>query len=407
MRRPANALEPRIRRGTIRVSDDIAWRLRAGHPWVFRDSLGGRPMREAAGDVLDVVDDAGAFVARGLFDPTGPIAIRIFSRHAGTLLDAASIRTRVERAKRLRELLLDRDLTAYRVIHGEADGLPGIAVERHDEYLVAHVYSPVIEPLRPAIYDALTEAWRPRAIYEQRRYRPQTGEGPRAPAELVRGEPAPVEIQVRENGLLFGVDVTAPLGTGLFVDLRLGRQAIGRLAQGRRVLNLFSYTGAFSLYAAKGGASEVVSVDLAPKAHGRARRNLALNGLGESGHEFITGDALKVLARMRERRRAFDLVLIDPPSFSQAKGHVFAAQKDYRDLIAAALGVLVPEGLLACASNMAKLPLEDFDRIVGDGAHVARRDLAVVERYGLPPDFPIPAGFPEGHYLKFEICRAS
>lgn len=406
---PGGPSGPRLRRGAVRVGHDIAWHVRGGHPWIFRDALGGRSPADKAGEVVDVLDQTGAFVARGLYDPIGPVAVRVFARDPDTVLDASTIRARVERARRLREALLPPDHTAFRVLHGEGDGLPGITVDRYGDHLVAHLFTASVEPFAAHVLDALEAVWKPRSIYQQLRYRPQTGEGPRAPAELVRGEVAPVEIEVRENGLAFAVDVTAPLGTGLFLDLRAGRAAIARHLAGRRVLNLFSYTGAFSLYAAHAGAREIVSVDLAAKAHGRARRNLQLNGLAETGHEFIAGDALSVLTKMNERKRAFDAVIVDPPSFAQA-GHgtqardkVFVAQKDYRDLVEAALSVLAPGGLLACASNTARLPLDDFDRILGDGAARARRRLSIVERAGLPPDFPVPAGFPEGHYLKFEI----
>ena len=407
-RRPAPPTSaPRVRRGAVRVGADVAWRIRAGHPWVFRDGLGGRPLPVPTGAEVDVLDGTGAFVARGLYDPEGPIALRVFSREPGVSLDRNTIRARVDAARRLRERLLPPSLTAFRVVHGEADGLPGVTVDRYGEFLVVHLYTPALEPFAPALREALASVWSPRGIYEQHRFRPQTGEGQRAPAQLVHGEVAPIEVEAQEGDLKFVVDVTAPLGTGLFTDLRAGRLAVGRLAAARRVLNLFSYTGAFSLHAARGGAKEVVSVDLAARAHARARRNLQVNGLGEEGHEFIAGDAAKVLARMAERGRRFDLVVVDPPSFAQGKGRVFVAQKDYRDLVEAALAVTAPGGLLCCASNTAKLALDDFDRILGDGASRARRTLAVVERCGLPPDFPVPAGFPEGHYLKFEICVAS
>jgi 23S rRNA (cytosine1962-C5)-methyltransferase len=407
-RRPpvTRAGAPRVRRGAIRVPADIAWRIRAGHPWVFRDTLGGRPVMQPAGSEVDVLDAGGVFVARGVYDPEGPIAVRLFTREPGVTLDRGTVRGRVERAGKLRERLLSPSLTAYRVVHGEGDGLPGVTVDRYADYLVVHLFSPSLEPLAPLLREALASVWSPRGIYEQHRFRPQTGEGQRAPAQLVHGDVAPLEIEVREGDVKFAVDVTAPLGSGLFIDLRTGRAALARHAAGRRVLNLFSYTGAFSIYAAGAGAKEVVSVDLAARAHGRARRNLQINGLGEQGHEFIVGDAAKVLARLAERRRRFDLVIIDPPSFAQAKGHPFVAQKDYRDLVEAAMAVTEPGGLLACASNTARLPIDDFDRILGDGASRARRPLTVIERVGLPPDFPVPAGFPEGHYLKFEICVA-
>lgn len=397
---------PKVRRGTLRIANEVAWHVRTGHPWIFRDALGGRALAEKAGETVDIVDTAGNFVARGLFDPHGPVAVRVFSRDSLTWLDPPTIRTRVAGARRLREQLLPPSHTAFRVVHGEGDGLPGVTVDRFGDYLVVHLYTEAVEPLQGALLDALESVWQPKAIYLQARFRPQTGEGPRAPAELVRGEAAPPEIEVKENDLTFAVDVTAPLGTGLFLDLREGRQRVARHLPGRRVLNLFSYTGAFSVYAAKAGAKEIVSVDLASKAHGRARRNLQVSGFTEEGHEFIAGDAMSVLAKMTERKRFFDAIIIDPPSFSQGAGKVFVAQKDYRDLVEAALGVAAHGAIVACASNTAKLPLEDFDRILGDGASRARRRLLVTERVGLPADFPVPAGFPEGHYLKFEICVA-
>lgn len=394
--------EPRVRRGTVRVPGDVASHVRAGHPFVFREALGGRPLREAAGEVLDVVDLEGDFVGKGLFDPEGVVAIRIFSRDPNEHVGPESFVRRVEAAKRLRETLLPaRGLTAYRLIHLEGDGVPGITVDRYGDHLVAHLYTAAAESVREWLYDALEAAYKPASIYEQRRYKSLAGEGPRAPAQLVRGSTAPVEIEVEENGIKFIVDVTAPLGTGLFPDLREGRQSVAARAAGRRMLNLFSYTGAFSVYAAHAGAKEVVSVDLAAKAHARARRNLAANKLPETAHELIPGDAFKVLARMAERNRKFDLIVLDPPSFAQAKGRVFSVQKDYRELVEATLAVAAPGALVACVSNTMKLSLEEMDHAIGDAAGRAGRYVRVVERRGLPVDFPVPAGFSEGHYLKF------
>jgi 23S rRNA (cytosine1962-C5)-methyltransferase len=401
--------EPRVRRGTVRIPGDVATRLRAGHPYLFRDALGGRPMREQAGDLVELVDPAGEFVAKGLYDPSGSIAVRVVSRNPDGAFDAETVRRRVEAARRLREQVLPADgSTAYRVVHSEGDGIPGVTVDRYGDYLVVHLYSSALEPLRDALYDALEAVWKPRAIYEQRRFKPQTGEGPREPASLARGEVAPVELEVDESGVKFIVDVTAPLGTGLFLDLREGRKAVAQYAAGRRLLNLFSYTGAFSVYGAKAGAREIVSVDVAPKAHARARRNLSANALDEGRHEFIAGDAFKVLAKLAERGRQFDLIVLDPPSFGQSKERgVFSVQKDYRELVEGCLAVAAPGSLLAAVSNTLKISAEEIDRAIGDAAARARRQVRVVERRGLPPDFPVPAGFLEGHYLKFFLCAVA
>lgn len=406
--------EPRIRRGSIRLPSEVAWRLRAGHPWVYRDTLGGRPLREAAGDVLELHEAEGNFIARGVYDPEGPIAVRIITRDPGEAIDAQAVLRRVRAAELLRTSLLtvppagsprrDAPLNAYRVLHGEGDFLPGVTVDRYADFLVIHLFSAALEPLLAALCDALEEVYAPRSIYVQKRYRPLGGDGPREPAELLRGPAAPVEIEVHEHGLRFGVDVTAPLGTGLFPDLRLGRQAVAARARGRRVLNLFSYTGALSMAAAAGGASEVVSVDLSPKAHARARRNLQHSGLPESGHEFIAGDVMSVMVRMTERRRLFDMIIIDPPAFAQNRGQTFSAQRDYRELVAAALHLCDSGALLCCASNAARFSLEEMMTEIGIGSGRAARHVRVVEQLGLPPDFPVPAGFPEGHYLKFLTC---
>jgi 23S rRNA (cytosine1962-C5)-methyltransferase len=397
--------EPRVRRGTVRVPGEVATRLRCGHPYLFRDALGARPLRESAGDLVELVDPAGEFVAKGLYDPHGPIAVRVVTRAPDGSFDGDVVRRRVESAKRLREQLLSPGAgDCYRIVHTEGDGLPGVTVDKYGEHLVVHLYTQAIEPFCGALYDALEAIYKPKSIYEQRRYKPQTGEGPREPAQLARGAVAPVEVEVEENGIRFVVDVTAPLGTGLFLDLREGRQSVARHAPGRRLLNLFSYTGAFSVYGAKAGARELVSVDLAPKAHARARRNLSANGLDEAKHEFIAGDAFKVLFKMAERQRQFDLIVLDPPSFAQAKGKVFSVQKDYRELVEACLTVAAPGALLACVSNTMKISAEEIDRAIGDAATRVGRQVRVVERRGLPIDFPVPAGFIEGNYLKFFLC---
>lgn len=398
---------PRVRRGTLRIPHEAAYRLRGGHPWVFRDTIGGRPVHAAAGEPVELHDPEGGFVARGIYDPDGPIAVRVLTRDPEEAIDQAAFTRRVKAAANLRNQLLPaiaakegEALTAYRVVHGEGDYLPGITVDRYGDYLVIHLYSGSLEPHLKVLLDALDEIYKPKGIYMQRRFRPLGGEGPREPAELVRGAVAPVELEVSEGGLRFGVDVTSPLSSGLFLDLRLGRQAVAARSKGRRVLNLFSYTGALSLYAMAGGATEVVSVDLAARAHARARRNLTLSGLQETGHEFITGDAMAIMARMAERKRHFDMVIIDPPAFAQGRDKNFSVQRDYRDLVRSALLLCRPGALLCCVANAAKFSIEDLMNAMGDGAGQARRFVRVVDQLSLPPDFPVPAGFPEGYYLK-------
>jgi 23S rRNA (cytosine1962-C5)-methyltransferase len=211
-------------------------------------------------------------------------------------------------------------------------------------------------------------------------------------------------VVVGEGTLRFGVDVTAPLSTGLFPDLREGRRAVERRARDRRVLNLFAYTGAISAYALRGGARAVMSVDLAAKAHARARRNLSLSAIDPESVEYVVGDVFKVLGDLRARHREFDLVVLDPPSFAQSKAGVFTTLKDYGALTAEAVRVLAPGGVLVAVANTVKLSVEEHDKALGDGASRAGADLRIIERCGLPPDFPVAPGFAEGNYLKCAIA---
>ena len=398
---------PVVRRGTIRLQHEVARRVRLGHPWVYREAI-ARTIREEAGNPVELVDWDGEFVARGLWDGESAISVRVMTRNPQRAIDAQLVAGRVRSAIELRRRTLDLDTEqAVRLVHGESDGLPALFVDRYGDHLVCQVYASCAVPLLPALYDALEAELTPAAIYEQRRTRPLSGDAPpRAAAELVRGVPAPVELEVREGDLRFAVDVTSPLSTGLFADLRTGRRAVARWARDRRVLNLFSYTGAISVYAAAGGAREVVSVDVAAKAHARARRNFALSGLDPEQPEYIVGDAFKVLARFAERRRTFDMVVIDPPAFASGTrgGKPWSAVKDYGELVAAALDVLEPGGLLAAASSTHKMSHTEFDLALADGAARVGTDLRIVERCSLPPDFPVAPGFPEGNYLKFVIA---
>jgi 23S rRNA (cytosine1962-C5)-methyltransferase len=396
-----------VRRGTVRLQHDVARRVRLGHPWIYREALDPkRPLGEP-GSAVELVDWDGELVGRGVYDGESAIAIRMMTRDERRIDDALIVE-RVRSAVAMRRRFFDfaRD-EAVRLVNAESDGLPAIAVERYGDYLVAQIYSGAMVGFLPALYDALERELSPKAIYEQRRFRSLAGDAPRGAAALVRGVAAAPEVEVREGELRFAVDVSAPLSTGLFPDLREGRRAVARWSRGRRVLNLFSYTGAISVYAVHGGATEVAAVDVAPKAHARARRNLALSGLDAEKPEYIVGDALKVLAKFAERGRTFDLVVLDPPAFASAPkggGKPWSASQDYGGLVEAALRVLQPGGVLAAASSTHKMSSGDFDHALAEGAARLGTELRIVERLGLPPDFPVAPGFPEGNYLKFAVA---
>jgi 23S rRNA (cytosine1962-C5)-methyltransferase len=405
-RRPPGVL---IRQGQYRLPDDVARRVRAGHPWLFRDAFQARPVSEPTGTVIELIAGNREFVGRGYVDQDHSIAVRVLSRDPGEKVhpNAGTIAARIARAVQLRWLVFGPDRpTAMRVFSGESEGLPGVTADRYGDFVVIQWTSAGALAWRDEVIEALGTAVRPRGIYEQRRLRPLAGQGPPEPASRVTGDEAPVEVVVEEAGCRFAVDVTAPLGVGFFPDLRLGRDAIARRAEGRRLLNLFSYTGAFSVRAARAGAAEVVAVDTAAKAHARARRNYELSGLDPAKMEQVSADAMKALERFADRGRRFDIVVCDPPTFSHGSrpGATFSVASDLAALAAGCISVLEPGGVLAFASNSTKLSAAELDRALAEGVAQRGADLRVIERHGLPPDYPVAPGFPEGNYLKMALA---
>jgi len=385
------------------VRSDVAERLRAGHPWIYRESIARAPASEMGAE-LEIRDGRGEFVARGLYDPTSPLAIRVFTSDPERPIDAALIQERVSSAARLRSRFVEVPASAHRVLNAEGDGVPGATCDRFGDFLVLHLFSPSLEKLQGALLDSLEAQHNPRGIYLQRRYLPMTPGRARPGAEHVRGEVAPLEVEVREDELEFLVDVTAPLAPGLFLDMREGRRLARARAAGLRVINCFSYTGGLSVAAAHGGAERVTSLDLLAKAHARARANFERNGVDPSAHDFLVGDAMATLDRLASRRFRYDLVILDPPTFAAGKGRPFSAQRDYAALVARAIGVLEPGGMLLACSNAQRIAADDFDRALAEGASQADATLRIVERRGQPPDFPTLPALPESNYLKIVLA---
>jgi 23S rRNA (cytosine1962-C5)-methyltransferase len=401
----------RVRVGQYRLPADIAARVLAGHPWVYREALGPRGISEETGTVVDLLAGNREFAGRGYVDRDHAIALRVLTRnpHEDVAPGRGVIGERFARAFRMRKMLFDgKPPEAGRLFSGESEGLPGVTVDRYGDFVVAQWLSAGALPWRDELYSAIETEVSPAAIYEQRRLRPLGGSAPPEPAVRVSGEEAPVEIVVSDGNCRFGVDVTAPLGVGLFPDMRLGWGTVAARASGRRLLNLFSYTGAFSVHAAKAGASEVAAIDLAAKAHARARRNYELSGLDPARLETITGDVVKTLDRFADRGRRFDLIVCDPPTFSHGPAGQFQVARDLARLAAGCALVLEPGGLLVFATNSTKVSAAEVDKALGEGGAAASADLRIVERVGLPPDYPVAPGFPEGNYLKVVVAaRAS
>ena len=306
----------------LELQKDLARHLRAGHPWVFRRAVEKAPSRLPAGSIVDVTED-GRFVARGYYDPLSAISIRILTREAAEAIDAAFWRRRVARALALRRELVS-GTNAYRLVHGEGDGLPGVIVDRYDRFAVLKLYSAGLTPHRGAIVEALRAEVDGLAGVFGRDEIPRDdldGDEGGAPAgRVLWGAEPPERIAIDEHGMAILVDVRRGQKTGLFLDQRENRRMVRELARGRpEALNLFSYTGGFSVAAALGGATHVVSVDVDRDAVALARENFRANGLDPADHAFAAEDCFEILARYRKEGRRFDLVVCDPPAFAKSQ----------------------------------------------------------------------------------------
>jgi 23S rRNA (cytosine1962-C5)-methyltransferase len=411
----------------VELRKDLARHLRAGHPWVFRKAL-ERPPRLPAGAIVDVVE-SGRFVARGYYDPLSPIAVRILTRDAAEAIDAGFWQGRVARAAQLRRELV-HGTTGYRLVHGESDGLPGVVVDRYDRFAVLKLYSAGLTPHRGWIVEAVRAAAAEgdgsdgaRAEAQPERSTALAGvfgrdeiprddddernaDGPAAQGRVLWGAEPPERVQIDEHGMKLLVDVRHGQKTGTFLDQRENRRMVRALAAGRaEALNLFSYTGGFSVAAALGGAAHVVSADVDADAIALARENFRANGLDPADHAFATHDVFDLLARYKKEGRRFDLVVCDPPAFAKSQKAVESALSGYASLNRAALAVLAPGGVLVTASCSARVSAEQFFDAVKEAAFKARIELQLVDERRQPPDHPVHPQFREGRYLKVLVYR--
>jgi 23S rRNA (cytosine1962-C5)-methyltransferase len=384
----------------VRLRKELARSLRAGHPWIYADALEA-PSGLPTGSVVDVVGREGRFLARGLYDARSPIAVRVATLDRDEAVDEALVRRRVEAALAARRDLVDPETTdAFRWLNGEGDLLPGVVVDVYARVAVLRLDGEAVRVWREAVARAVAQIGRPLGIeHVFERSRGQVG-------EPLAGGPPPVPVEIREHGVRFAVDVVKGQKTGFFLDQRENRHLVRGLSSGKEVVNLFAYTGGFSVYAALGGARRVVTVDSAAGAVAQAEANFALNGLAAARHKAVCADAFAWLDEARRAGRRFELVIVDPPSFAPSEKALPRAVAAYRDLLALALGVLAPAGLVAAASCSSHVGLDDFLGALRDAADKARRPLRLHEVRGQPGDHPSLPAFPEGRYLKFVLARA-
>ena len=375
--------------------------LKRRHPWIFSGAIERVQGDLKSGDTVPVRSADGQTLALAAWSPASQIRARVWSFDPGASIDAAFFRARIEQAAAFRAALpAARHTNALRLVHGEADGLPGVVVDRYADVLVAQFLSAGAERWRDEILDALVEATGCEAIYERSDVEVRTLEGLEPRAGFARGNRDARRCPIAEYGLNFRVDVEAGQKTGFFLDQRENRQRVRSLAAGREVLDGFAYTGGFSIASLAGGAQRVVALESSVPALEVARENLAANSLDAARIEFVQANVFAHLRLLRDRGAAFDLVVLDPPKFAPTAAQVKNAARAYKDINLLALKLLRPGGLLATFSCSGGVSAELFQSIVAGAAVDAGVAAKIIERFGAAADHPVALEFPEGEYLK-------
>ncbi|RTR25344.1 23S rRNA (cytosine(2499)-C(5))-methyltransferase [Deinococcus radiophilus] len=389
-----SAERPRLK---LSVSPAAERHLRAGHPWVYESSVRGQNRDGDAGELAVVYDKRNRFLAVGLYDPHSPLRLRALHAGSPATIDLGWWQARFQTALDRRAALFGADTDGYRVLNGESDGFPALVVDCYADTLVLKVYSAAWFPHLPLILDLLAGAFPSfRAVLRlSRNIQALAAAVGLSDGQTLVGEPPAGAVIFRESGLAFEADVVQGQKTGFFLDQRENRRRVRDLARGRRVLNAFSFSGGFSLYAAQGGASEVVSLDISRHALQSSERNWALNPQLTAPHRTVQADVFEWLGGPGE---TFDLVILDPPSLARREAEREGAIRAYHKLARDGIARLERGGLLLSASCSAHVSAEEFWDTVRQAAERSGRNWREVAKTQHAPDHH--ASFEEAQYLK-------
>ncbi len=368
------------------------------HPWVFSQALENIPDDIRPGTPVGLLDENGKFLASGYFNSYSQIAIRIWGYEEHEEVNKDFFATRIIRAYKIRKRYIESaDTDSYRLINGENDLLPGLIVDKYGAHLVIQFHTGGIESWKDVLVQALVDVIRPAGIFEKSDTFSRGIENLQSRSGLLFGE-IPALITIKENGFKFLVDVRQGQKTGFFLDQRDKRQALGRYVKDKHVLNCFSYTGAFSVYALAGGAQRVVSVDTSASSLELAKENIKLNKLDIAKCEFVCDDVKKYLKNVEEGK--FNLIILDPPAFVKDRKKKKEGLIGYRNINEAALRILSENGILITCSCSAHVSLQDFRYLLVELGGRVKKSLQVLETYTHGIDHPELAPFIEGEYLK-------
>jgi len=389
--------------------------VRHRHPWIFSGAVRNVTGSPAAGETVEVADSSGETLGYGSWSPASQIRVRMMSFDASVVPDDAFVGGLVAAAVGRRAgFLVDGRTNAFRLVHGESDGLPGVVADYYNGWVVTQFASAGAERWKSVIVDAIMQ-YVPfcKGVYNRSDVDARSREGLREgngqaadeTGVLAGGEP-PELIEMFEDGVRYLVDVRKGHKTGFYLDQRDARASVARYANGADMLNCFAYTGGFGLAARAAGAQSVIQLDISRSSLDLARKNEDLDHLCGTKMEYMAADVFKELRLYRDKGMSFDLIVLDPPKFADTKGQLMRAMRGYKDINLLAMKLLRPNGVLATFSCSGAMTPEMFLTVCREAAFDAKRCFQVLERTGQAPDHPVSLSFPEGLYLKGLILRA-
>ena len=389
----------------ITIKADRVKAIKRKHPWIFSKAIKKVEGNPKLGETIDVLADDGTWLAKAAYSPHSQIRARIWTFNPDESIDLDFFVRRIERAKAIRGPIIARASTnAYRLLCAESDGLPGITVDVFNTTLVCQLLSAGAEHQRDVFFEALKVCFDGFNIYERSDVDVRSKEGLKKSKGLIHGV-LPDTITVEENGIKALVDIEHGHKTGYYVDQRDNRLALEKYVDGKDVLNCFSYTGTFGLYALRGNAKHVTQVDMSQEALDIAAKNCALNEFDERRMTLVKHDVFKLLREYRKDGRKFDVIVMDPPKFAESKAQLKGACRGYKDINMLAMQLLNPGGILLTFSCSGLMEQSLFQKIIADAALDAERDMVFIEKLSQAQDHVIGSAYPEGFYLKGLVAQ--
>ena len=373
-----------------------------GHPWIYSGAIDRMEGDPGFGETVVIKDATGHILGRAAYSPASKIRARMWSWDAQERIDDSFFEKKLRTAISSRK---EMPSNAYRLVNAESDYLPGLVVDRYADFLVLQSLTAGVERWKESIADALVALTGMPNIYERSDVEVRALEGMAGTSGVLRGQEPPDTLEIIENGLRFQVDIRAGQKTGFYLDQRENRAKILPYVENKKVLNCFCFSGAFSVYAIQGGASQVTSVDSSGDAIELAKANSALNFPDFQDEEWVVADVFVYLRQLRDQQRFFDVIILDPPKFAPTRNLAVQAARGYKDINLLAMKLLNPAGTLITFSCSGGVSAEFFQKILGGAASDAGRQVFIQERLFQSNDHTVSLHFPEGEYLKGFVCK--